>query len=151
MHLATLARSAGFAARAGSQNILFARPNPDLKNQKRRSDAELPHYLLRTPKVYMLSQFITQEGICLQRVYLMENSEKRVLVVAASEALKDSNFRAAMDNEISAFRENDSIEEICLADLDDSVNAVKFSTRWVFTIKKGMTETRFKARLVARE
>jgi Reverse transcriptase (RNA-dependent DNA polymerase) len=72
----------------------------------------------------------------------------RVLVVAASEALKYLNFKAAMDKEIAAFRENDCIKEIRLADLEDSVSAV--STRWVFTIKKGMTETRFKARLVAR-
>jgi hypothetical protein len=64
-----------------------------------------------------------------QRVYLMDNSKKRVLVVAASEALKDPNFKAAMDKEIAAFRENDCIEEIRLADLEDNVNAV--STRWV--------------------
>jgi Reverse transcriptase (RNA-dependent DNA polymerase) len=82
-----------------------------------------------------------------QRVYLMDNSKKRVLVFAA-EALKDPNFKAAMDKEIAAFRENDCTEEIRLADLEDNVNAV--STRWVFTIKKGMTETRFKARFVAR-
>jgi transcription elongation GreA/GreB family factor len=83
-----------------------------------------------------------------QRVYLLDNSKKRVHVVAASEALKYPNFKAAMDKKIAAFRENDCIEEIRLADMEDSVNAV--STRWVFTIKKGMTETRFKARLVAR-
>jgi Reverse transcriptase (RNA-dependent DNA polymerase) len=55
---------------------------------------------------------------------------------------------AAMDKEIAAFEDNDCIEKIRLADLEDSCNAV--STRWVFTIKKGMSETRFKARLVAR-
>jgi hypothetical protein len=40
MHLALLARSAGFASRAGSQSTSFARPNSDSKNQKRRSNAE---------------------------------------------------------------------------------------------------------------
>jgi Reverse transcriptase (RNA-dependent DNA polymerase) len=78
----------------------------------------------------------------------MDNSKKRVLVFAASEALKGPNFKAAMDKEIAAFRKNDCIEELRLADLEDNVNAV--STRWVFPIKKGMTETRFNARLVAR-
>jgi hypothetical protein len=34
-----------------------------------------------------------------------------------------------MDKEIATFRENDCIEEIRLADLEDNVNAV--STRWV--------------------
>jgi hypothetical protein len=53
-----------------------------------------------------------------------------------------------MDKEIAAFRENDSIEEIRLADLEDNFNAV--STRWVFTIQKGMNETRFEAPLVER-
>jgi Reverse transcriptase (RNA-dependent DNA polymerase) len=80
-----------------------------------------------------------------QHVYLMDYSKKRVLVVAASEALKYPDFKAAMDKEIAALRENDCIEEIHLA---DNVNAV--STRWVFTIKKGMTETLFQVRLVAR-
>jgi Reverse transcriptase (RNA-dependent DNA polymerase) len=89
-----------------------------------------------------------REGICVQRVHLVDNSKKRVLVVAASEALNDPNFKAAMDKEIAAFRENDCIEEIRLADLEDNVHAI--STRWVFTIKKGMTETRYKARLAAR-
>jgi Reverse transcriptase (RNA-dependent DNA polymerase) len=78
----------------------------------------------------------------------MDNSKKRVLVVAASEALKDLIFKVVMDKEIAAFRENDCIEEIRLAHLEDNVNAV--GTRWDFTIKKGMTETLFKARLVAR-
>jgi hypothetical protein len=50
-----------------------------------------------------------------------------VLVVAASEALKYLNFKAAMDKEIAAFRENDCIKEIRLADLENSVSAV--STR----------------------
>jgi hypothetical protein len=70
------------------------------------------------------------------------------LVVAASEALKNPNFRAAMDKEIAAFKDNDCIEEIRLTDLEYSCNAV--NTRWVSTIKKGMSETRFKARLVTR-
>jgi hypothetical protein len=64
----------------------------------------------------------------------MDNSKKRVLVVASSEALNDLNFKAAMDKEIAAFRENDCIEEIRLADLEYNVNAV--STRWFFTIKR---------------
>jgi Reverse transcriptase (RNA-dependent DNA polymerase) len=71
-----------------------------------------------------------------------------VLVVAASEALKNPNFKSAMDKESAALKDNNCIEEICLADLEDSCN--DFSTRWDFTIKKGMSETRFKARLVAR-
>jgi hypothetical protein len=41
MHFVFLARSAGFAVRAGSQKTVFARPDPDSKNQKRRSDAEI--------------------------------------------------------------------------------------------------------------
>jgi hypothetical protein len=45
MHLALLARSAGFSARAGSQNTSFARPNSDSKNQKRRSKAETATFL----------------------------------------------------------------------------------------------------------
>jgi hypothetical protein len=51
-----------------------------------------------------------------------------------------------MNKEIAAFKDNYCIEEIRLADLVDRCNAV--STRWVFTIKKGMSETRFKARLI---
>jgi hypothetical protein len=53
-----------------------------------------------------------------------------------------------MDKEIAAFKDNDCIEEIRLTDLEYSCNAV--STRWVSTIKKGMSGTRFKARLVTR-
>jgi hypothetical protein len=150
MHLALLARSAGFAARAGSQKTSSARPNSDSKKQKRRSNAETATLLADDIQgiEYADTVYPTREGICVQRVYLMDNSKKRVFVVAASEALKDPYFKAAMDKEIAAFRENDCIEKLRLADLEDNVNAG--STRWVFTVKKGMTETRFKARLVAR-
>jgi hypothetical protein len=60
--------------------------------------------------------------------------KNEVLVVAASEALKNPNFRAAMDKEIAAFKDSDCIEEIRLTDLEYSCNAV--STRWVSTIKR---------------
>jgi hypothetical protein len=150
MHLATLARSAGVAARARSQNSVFARPDPDSKKQTRRRDAETATLLADDlPGIeYADIAFPTREGVCLQRVYLMDNSRTRFLVVAASEAFKNPNFRAAMDKEIAAFKDNYCIEEIRLADLDDSCNAV--STRGGVTIKKGMSETRFKARLEAR-
>jgi hypothetical protein len=90
MHLAILARSDGFAARAGSQNTSFARPNSDSKNQKWRSNAETAILLADDIQgvEYADTVYPTQEGICVQRIYLMDNSKKRVLVVATSEALK---------------------------------------------------------------
>jgi Reverse transcriptase (RNA-dependent DNA polymerase) len=88
----------------------------------------------------------TREGVRVQRVYLTDDSKKRV-VVATSERLKNPNFKASIDKEIAAFKDVDCIEEIRLADLEVSCNAV--STRWDFTIRKRMSETRFKARLVA--
>jgi hypothetical protein len=92
MHLALLAHSAGFAARAGSQNTSFARQNSDSKNQKRCRKAETATLLAGDIQVieYADTVYATREGICVQRVYLMDNSKKRVLVVAAYQALKDS-------------------------------------------------------------
>jgi uncharacterized protein YlaI len=89
-----------------------------------------------------------REGMRVQRVYLTDDSKKRVDVVATSERLKNPNFKASIDKEIAAFKDVDCIEEIRLADLEVSCNAV--NTRWDFTIRKRMSETRFKARPVAR-
>jgi hypothetical protein len=129
--LEMLARSAGVAARAHSQNSVFARPDPDSKKQKRRRDAETATLIADDLQGIEYADIVypTREGVCVQRVYLMDDSRKTFLVVAASEALKNPNFRAAMDKEIGVFKDNDCIEEIRLADLDDSCNAV--STRWV--------------------
>jgi hypothetical protein len=99
MYLALLARSPGFSARAGSQNTSFARPNSDSKNQKMPSIAETATLLADDIQgiEYADTVYPTREAICAQRVYLKDNSKKRVLVVAASEALNDPNSKAAMD------------------------------------------------------
>jgi hypothetical protein len=78
MHLAILARSAGFAARAGSQNTSFARPNSDSKNQKSRSNAETATLLADDIQgiEYADTVYPTREAICAQRVYLKDNSKK---------------------------------------------------------------------------
>jgi hypothetical protein len=74
MHLAFLARWAGFSARAGSQNTGFARPDPDSKNKKRRSNAKtatlLADYIQGIE--YADTFFPTRDGVCAQRVHLMD-------------------------------------------------------------------------------
>jgi hypothetical protein len=96
MHLTLLARLAGFAARTGSPNTSFARPNFDPKNEKTRNNAETATILADDIQgiEYADKVYPTREGICVQRVYLMDNSKKRVLVIAASAALKDPFFKA---------------------------------------------------------
>jgi hypothetical protein len=116
----------------------------------KRSDAEISTLLADGIQGIECAEGVypIREGLRVQRVYLMDDSKWRALVAAASEALKNPNFRAAMGKETAAFKDSDYIEETRVAHLEDSCNAV--STRWGFTIKKGMSGTRFKDRLIAR-
>jgi hypothetical protein len=78
IHLAMLTRSAWVAARARSQNSVFARPDPDSKKQKRRGDAETATLLADDLQgiEYADTFYPTREGVCVQRVYLMNDSKQ---------------------------------------------------------------------------
>lgn len=93
---------------------------------------------------------VTSRGIGLERIYAIDKSRKRTVVLEYQEAIKMPEFKKAMNLEIETFKKFDALEEVKLTDLS-AKDSNLVTTRWVLTLKTKEDGTKkAKARLVAR-
>lgn len=93
---------------------------------------------------------VTSRGIGLERIYAIDKSRKRTVVLEYQEAVKMPEFRKAMNLEIETFKRFDALEEVKLTELSKKDSNL-VTTRWVLTLKTKEDGTKkAKARLVAR-
>lgn len=88
-------------------------------------------------------------GFALVRIYLVDRSRKRTMVLDYDDAIQIPETKTSMDLELATYKQFDVYEEVSLTSLHPIESCI--CTKWVLSIKTSEDDSkRHKARLVGR-